>query len=289
MNGLRSWPLVLVVLLMAGCAGPRGAGDAAPHPDRVPDLSAVAEPTPRDEPPSRYGNPDRYEVFGRVYHTLETARNYRERGIASWYGTKFHGRRTSSGEPYDMYAMTAAHTTLPLPTYVRVTHRENGRSVVVRVNDRGPFVDDRIIDLSYAAAHRLGMLETGTAPVELEVIDPAGRPVAEGGEVPEPDPIPETLSTDGAAPPQRGAESTAGPSGGHLIQVGAFASRENARLLKARLQARGLGPVSVTEHDNSGPPLYRVRIGPEADGKRVLRMVQTLEAMGLGRYHVIAD
>ena len=289
MNRGCCWSGVLAALCLAGCAGAPIGGDGAPHPEQVPDLSAVPEPTPRAEPRSRYGNPDRYEVFGRVYHTLDTAQGYRQRGIASWYGTKFHGRRTSSGEPYDMYAMTAAHTTLPLPTYVRVTHLENGRSVVVRVNDRGPFVDDRIIDLSYAAAHRLGMLEEGTAPVLLEAIDPTPRtlavgdgqraPVAadEGGDAP-------FGPGDGGASPLKGADQ-----GGHLIQVGAFVSRDNARRLQARLQARGLGPVSVTEHAASGQALYRVRIGPEPDGVRVLRMVRTLEAMGLGRYQVIAD
>ncbi|MCG5536259.1 septal ring lytic transglycosylase RlpA family protein [Ectothiorhodospira mobilis] len=289
MIGPRGGFGALVALFLAGCAGAPTGGDGAPHPERVPDLSAVPEPTPRAEPRSRYGNPDRYEVFGRVYHTLDTARGYRQRGIASWYGTKFHGRRTSSGEPYDMYAMTAAHTTLPLPTYVRVTHLENGRSVVVRVNDRGPFVDDRIIDLSYAAAHRLGMLEEGTAPVLLEAMDPAPRTLAveEGGTAPvaaADRPAPEFGPGAGAATPMEGADR-----GGHLIQVGAFASRDNARQLQARLQARGLGPVSVTEHAGSGQALYRVRIGPEPDGERVLHMVRTLEAMGLGRYHVIAD
>ncbi|MBK1691227.1 septal ring lytic transglycosylase RlpA family protein [Ectothiorhodospira mobilis] len=289
MNGPRCGFGVLVSLLLAGCAGAPIGGDGPPHPERIPDLSAVPEPTPRAEPRSRYGNPDRYEVFGRVYHTLDTARGYRQRGTASWYGTKFHGRRTSSGEPYDMYAMTAAHTTLPLPTYVRVTHLENGRSVVVRVNDRGPFVDDRIIDLSYAAAHRLGMLEEGTAPVLLEAIDPAPRTPAAG----EGESAPVTAEEGHNPPfgPGAGAASPVegGDQDGHLIQVGAFASRDNARRLQARLQARGLGPVSVTEHAASGQALYRVRIGPEPDGARVLRMVRTLEAMGLGRYHVIAD
>lgn len=152
---------------------PRHERDRAPDPRSVPtDIDRVPDAVPRAEPRSRYGNPESYEVFGRRYHVLASAEGYRERGIASWYGEKFHGRRTSSREPYDMYAMTAAHKTLPLPTYVRVTHLENGRSVIVRVNDRGPFVDSRIIDLSYAAAARLGMVEDGHAPVEVVALQP---------------------------------------------------------------------------------------------------------------------
>ena len=119
-------------------------------------------PSPARRARSRYGNPDSYVVRGKRYHTLESSRGYEETGIASWYGRKFHGRRTSSGETYDMYKMTAAHKTLPLPTYVEVTRVDNGSSVVVRVNDRGPFVGDRIIDLSYAAAERLGVRNAGT-------------------------------------------------------------------------------------------------------------------------------
>jgi rare lipoprotein A len=116
-----------------------------------------------------------YRVFGETYRTLETSEGYEAEGIASWYGREFHGRPTSSGEPYDMYAMTAAHTTLPLPTYLEVVNLENGRRVVVRVNDRGPFLHGRILDLSYAAAWKLGMLESGTAPVRLRALEPAAR------------------------------------------------------------------------------------------------------------------
>lgn len=165
----------LVLLLLAGCSGmaPRDGG-----PDRHVDLASVPDAVPRDEPHSRYGNPAHYEVYGKRYHVRDSADGYVERGIASWYGTKFHGRRTSSGEPYDMYRMTAAHKTLPLPTYCRVTNLRNGRSVIVRVNDRGPFHANRIIDLSYVAAAKLGIAANGTGLVEVRALDP-GAPEEE--------------------------------------------------------------------------------------------------------------
>lgn len=129
---------------------------------------------PKPEPLSRYGNPNSYEVFGKTYHVLKKVQHgHTQTGMASWYGTKFQGKRTSSGEPYDLYAMTAAHKHLPLPTYVSVKNLKNNREIVVKVNDRGPFVDDRIIDLSYAAAQKLGIFEVGTAPVCVTVIDPS--------------------------------------------------------------------------------------------------------------------
>lgn len=183
-----------LVLLLGGCAAtpesaedrfgtpaPRHEQDRAPSEDEIPaNVALTPNPEVRDEPKSRYGNPDSYEVFGKRYFVLDSAEGYRERGRASWYGKKFQGRRTSSGEPYDMYRMTAAHRTLPLPSYVRVTHQGNGRSAIVRVNDRGPFHEDRIIDLSYAAAARLDMTEQGHAPVEVEALAPPGKQPTEG-------------------------------------------------------------------------------------------------------------
>ncbi|SEP63113.1 rare lipoprotein A [Ectothiorhodospira magna] len=267
--------VVLLVLTVTACSGPRGSGvppasptspaspaeqDGAPHPSRIPDLSRIPEPIPRAEPPSRYGNPESYVVFGRRYTTLNSAAGYRERGIASWYGTKFHGRRTSSGEPYDMFAMTAAHTSLPLPTYVRVTNLDNGRSVVVRVNDRGPFVDNRIIDLSYAAAHRIGMLERGTAPVEVKALTAT------------------TLS-------DRPAIGGAGPV---FFQVGAFSSRSNAEQLRRQLNTR-LDRVSLAETRRADGTIYRVRVGPLTDIRSQQDTARVLESMGLGDFRVVAD
>lgn len=267
---------VLVALALAACGTPGGPApdrvqDAAPK--RPPDLSSVSDAVPRAEPRSRYGNPASYEVFGQTYHVMDSAQGYVERGVASWYGTKFHGRRTSSGEPYDMYAMTAAHTRLPLPTYVRVTNLSNRRSVVVRVNDRGPFARNRIIDLSYAAAHRLGMLEQGTALVEVRAItvDEAGPRMASG-----------ELQT----PPGSGA-GTGSP--GIYVQVGAFSSRHNAERLLAQLSDRDLGRVAIQEGQRAESPLYRVRIGPLESVELTDRTVRDLERIGLSGYHIVVD
>ncbi|NIA01422.1 MAG: septal ring lytic transglycosylase RlpA family protein, partial [Planctomycetia bacterium] len=167
----------LAALLVACSSGERSstsrysqAQDSAPY--RAIDVSAVKDAIPRVEPKSRYGNPASYVVLGKRYTTLASSKGYKKRGIASWYGTKFHGHRTSSGESYDMYEMSAAHKTLPLPTYARVSNLRNGRSVIVKINDRGPFHENRVIDLSYAAASRLGILGKGTGLVEVEAIDP---------------------------------------------------------------------------------------------------------------------
>ena len=175
---MRVWCIVmaLVASAVAGCVlvgvGPPGAsspsGDGGNF-DELPDA------IPQAEFKSRSGNPETYVIDGVTHRVLDTSAGYREEGIASWYGGYFHGRLTSSGDVYDMYQMTAAHRSLPLPTYVRVTHLGNGRSVVLRVNDRGPFVEDRLIDLSFAAASKLGMAAIGTAQVEVVALDPPAR------------------------------------------------------------------------------------------------------------------
>jgi rare lipoprotein A len=201
---------------------------------------------PRSEPRSSRGNPVSYEVFGKRYFIAATAQGYKERGVASWYGPDFHSRPTSSGEPYDMYAMTAAHKTLPIPAYARVTNLGNGRSVVVRINDRGPFVANRIIDLSYTAAHKLGMTQAGTAFVEVEVITPGSLAETARG------------VTDAAAP----AISIAAP--GLYLQAGAFGVASNAAQLAERLRAAGIDKVVVRDPDATAA-LYRVRVGPIPD------------------------
>ena len=165
--------LLFVTLLLGGCGGTAFIEERDSGPTEHRDLSQVQNAVPRSEPRSRYGNPDSYEVFGKRYYVMDSSKGFSERGIASWYGTKFHGRRTSSGERYDMYAMTAAHKSLPLPTYVRVRNLKNQRSIIVKVNDRGPFHNNRIIDLSYAAAHKLGIAGAGTGLVEIAALDPS--------------------------------------------------------------------------------------------------------------------
>lgn len=169
----RGTVVLAAVALVLAC---RPVASAPESPQPVSDPMAVPDAVPREEPRSPYGNPEFYEVDGRRYRPLSSSDGFVERGTASWYGAEFHGRRTSSGEAFDMYAMTAAHPTLPLPTYVEVTNLENGRRVVVRVNDRGPFKDGRIIDLSYVAAYRLGMIQNGTARVEVRALAPESTP-----------------------------------------------------------------------------------------------------------------
>ncbi len=222
-------------------------GDGPPARSELPyDLGRLPDPVPSAEPPSRYGNPPSYEVRGTTYYPVKSAAGYRAEGVASWYGKKFHGRRTSSGEIYDMYKLTAAHRTLPIPTYVRVTNLENGRRTVVRVNDRGPFHDDRILDLSYAAAVKLGFSDKGTARVRVEALD--GGKTRVGVEVLDGD---ETL----------------------YLQAGAFRGRALAEQLQRNLATLTGERAEVVQRPNDA--LYRVLIGPLV-GEQRARQLQAL-------------
>jgi rare lipoprotein A len=258
------WGL-LVALLLAGCAsqGPHlDAGADRDGPPRVhPDGDGAADAVPRVEPITRAGNKSPYTVLGKTYHLLPTAKGYREVGTASWYGTKFHGRSTSNGEPYDMFAMTAAHRTLPIPAYVRVTNLENGRSAIVRVNDRGPFRDNRIIDLSYAAARKLGVYDRGTARVEVVAIDPADyqRNAVEQPQI--------TARARLDRPPATPRGRADGPPlmQPAFLQVGAFASLASARSLEAKVVQRVAAPTRVHKAQVAGRNLFRVLVGPFAD------------------------
>ena len=218
--------------------------DAAP--DAPVDVSNIPDAVPVDEPLSKYGNRTPYTVLGETYELLPTARGFRQSGGASWYGKKFHGLKTSSGERYDMYKMTAAHRNLPLPTYVRVTNRANGKSVIVKVNDRGPFHSDRIIDLSYAAAGKLDMLKTGTARVDIEALDP--------GE------FQRQLGTTGKPLPTTTSPELSGQSN-YYVQVGAFGSVDNATALQGRLLELIYAPVVIARSEGN-PPIHRVQVGP---------------------------
>ena len=225
--------------------------DDGPGENPPANLDAIAEPTPRVEPLNRFANRP-YSVFGREYIPATSLRPYKERGIASWYGRKFHNQKTSTGETYDMYAMTAAHPTLPLPSYARVTNLANGKSVVVRVNDRGPFHAGRIIDLSYAAAWRIGIAQRGSGEVEVEGIVPAGAPVNVAAQ-----PLPPVASAPSIAPAAPVAQETSG----YVVQLGAFANNANAQAFIAHLanQTTGLG-VEAKVHQADG--LFRVVVGP---------------------------
>ncbi len=240
--------------------------DGGPPAGSVP-TAQVPDAVPRTESRSRYGNPESYVVFGKRYFVMKDGTGYVEKGIASWYGQQFHGRRTSSGETYDMYAMTAAHKTLPLPTYVRVTNLKNGRHVVLRVNDRGPFHGNRIIDLSYTAAARLDILAAGTGLVEVRALTPGREAPAVAAE---PEPV------------------VAG-SGRFYIQVGAFASRANADAMRDRLGVPGDLLVAVTEAVVGGRTLYRVRIGPLDDVEIADRIVARLGTLGIDEHSVVTD
>ncbi len=250
-------------------------------PSRPIDLSHVRNAIPRAEPLSRYGNRP-YTVGGKRYRVLSHRAGYVARGTASWYGTKFHGRRTSNGERYDMYAMTAAHKTLPLPTYARVTNLANGRSVIVRINDRGPFHDNRLIDLSYAAAFKLGMLGKGTAPVEVRAIDPARysprKPVTRIASLPSPVSAKTRNSNPAPAGPAR---RSAVKSAGLYLQVGSFGNRINAEQLRKRLQAKLPQRVRILPGGSPAKRVFRVQIGPLASSEKADTVGHQLSRLGI--------
>jgi rare lipoprotein A len=256
-----------------------------PPPGSVPDA------IPRIEPRARNGNPPFYDVFGKRYYVLSTSIGYWERGVASWYGPGFHKVRTSTGEPYDMYGMTAAHKTLPLPAYVRVTNLQNGRSVVVRVNDRGPFVGNRIIDLSYTAAAKLDMLRNGTAMVDVRTIDPSTPPPVITASTPAlPGAVaPGVAAPSVAAPATPSAASTAGASPVLFVQAGAFSDPANAQRLAEKLRGGSYGKVFVRDDEIAGRRMYRVRIGPVPDVAEFDRVVAALEQAGISDAHLAFD
>jgi rare lipoprotein A len=337
---LRAWrrPTPAALLLLAACAqtprhpSPAHPAPAAPPatvlPRNAPDVNQIPDAIPREEPRSPYGNPPFYTVGGHRYAVLPSASGYVERGVASWYGSEFHGLRTSTGEPYDMFAMTAAHKTLPLPCYARITNLSNGRSVVVRINDRGPFVANRIVDLSYSAASRLDMIRNGTAFVELDVLNPAAPtlsasmpvnvpaaqaasvgvssvpamnlpPPAAAGAIPT---SPGAAVVVPAAPPPAApvtapvtapvatpvAAPAAAPPGTLYIQVGAYARVDNAAAAVRRLRAAGFDNV-LTLAPDAHQPLQRVRIGPIASVQQFDTTIDRLGALGFSSARLAQD
>lgn len=218
--------------------------DAAPHPaEAIPDLSNIPDAKPKPEPKSKYGNPKTYTVFKKSYTVMPSSKGYKARGKASWYGKKFHGYRTSNGETYDMYGMSAAHKTLPLPTYAKITNLDNGKSVIVKINDRGPFHEERILDLSYAAASKLGILGKGTGNVEITALDSEIR-------------IPE-----------------------QYLQVGAFKDENNAKQLALKLKKLTKDhPVAVRRHSSKKNKLYHVHIGPIKDETIIAKLTNKLKS-----------
>ncbi len=260
-------------LLLASCAS---EPPVEPEPGDGPstqDLNVedVADAVPRDEPLARYGNHTPYEVFGKKYYVLPSNEGYHEKGVASWYGSKFHGRRTSSGEPYDMHLATAAHKTLPLPSYAEVTNLDNGRKVIVKINDRGPFKDDRLIDMSYGAALRLDMVATGTARVDVRVIDVS----AAGATTTSP------VSATGATTASTVTGSV--EEAGTWLQAGAYGRREGAEKLAGQLEQAELIPVSIHQLDE----LFRVWLGPFTSNSEVESVIARAIELGFDRPHRI--
>ena len=240
-------------------------GDSAPK-SKI-DVTTIPNAVPKSESKSRYGNPSSYVVFGKRYYVMDSSKGYAEKGIASWYGTKFHGRRTSSGETYDMYAMTAAHKTLPLPTYVRVTNLNNKKFVILKVNDRGPFHENRIIDLSYTAAIKLDIIKNGTGLVEVRAIEPGTSM--------------NNIQSDNN---KTFSESTA-----FYIQVGTFSKLENAEILKQKLNSFGNNLIKISSVIVSGNTLFRVRIGPFNDTKISDSIVSKLSSFGIFDYRIVTN
>ncbi|MBX2809861.1 MAG: septal ring lytic transglycosylase RlpA family protein [Cellvibrionaceae bacterium] len=260
--------LLLLIGLLTACAHPlREVQDGGPT---VPvDVSGIQEPRPQTVIRTAAGNRSPYTVLGKTYRVLPDSRGYRQRGLASWYGTKFHGRRTANGEVYDMFKMTAAHKTLPIPSYVRVTHVGNGLSVVVKINDRGPFHHQRIIDLSYAAARKLGIDQQGTALVEVVDITPDADAVADNHQ---------------AASPPLLSNTTANTSASAFLQVGAFRYRQGAVKLQQQLATHLTVPIVIAQGDDH---FHRVKIGPLVDTQQVRDIQQQLQHQGVHSSHLI--
>lgn len=288
---------LLAVLVLAACAtAPERAPaskpggyylDDGPDPNPPDNLDAIPDAEPKIEPINRLASRP-YSVLGRSYRPYTELTPYKARGVASWYGKRYHGQKTSSGEPYDMYAMTAAHTVLPVPSYARVTNLANGRSVIVRINDRGPFHEDRLIDLSYVAAQHLGLLGRGSGLVEVEAIIPGATPSASEPAVAAREPPPSAPAPLSSAPaplpaaPEPAATPLPGPApvsteqGRIYVQLGAFASPENADgfLRRMRLDLGWLaGSMNVYRQDG----LFRVRAGPYANREAASRDAQRVQ------------
>jgi rare lipoprotein A len=330
---MTRWLLLIPLLVLVSACGTlsRSGGyyeDDGPDANPPANIASIPDAVPKPEPLASSGN-NPYTVSGKTYYPLADASGYHERGIASWYGRKFNGKRTSSGEPYDMYAMTAAHKTLPLPSYVRVRNLQNGRSIVVRVNDRGPFLSNRLIDLSYAAAAKLGILGTGTGIVEVVAVraDETGTQVAGVKTFPlqiiasaaaaealppsqiKAEALPPSQTKTEELPPSEAkalppspakvevippaAQTSAGEPKMYL-QVGAFTQRDNAVQLRDRLDREALRPVFVQSTPPSGGApegarIYRVRIGPLANVQEGDRLTKRAAQLGVTNAMIVVE
>ncbi|MDH5612635.1 MAG: septal ring lytic transglycosylase RlpA family protein [Gammaproteobacteria bacterium] len=275
--------ILMLSVMLASCA----VRDGAPE-NYSRDWRLIDDAIPQDEPFSRYGNPDSYEVFGQQYQVLASNAGFSENGLASWYGTKFHGQRTSSGEPYDMYAMTAAHKSLRIPTYVEVTNLSNNRKAIVKVNDRGPFHEGRVIDLSYAAATKLGVSETGTAPVTIRVIESVkaedvtlAEALVKAGEADTV--IDQVISKSIVEPP---IEAFSGDQ--YYVQVASFSNEENALKMLNDLRNKEFKSVRIHVEGERDKLLYRVRIGPVPTALVAESLVSKLKKINHNNVRIVA-
>jgi rare lipoprotein A len=252
---------------------PLSERDRGPAPEEIPaGIELTPDAVPQEEPRSRSGNSPEYQVFGKTYRTMREAGSFRERGHASWYGKKFHGRKTANGEIYDMFKMTAAHKTLPLPSYVRVTNLANGKSTVVRVNDRGPFHKGRIIDLSYAAAAKLDVINHGAVEVEIETVN---------SDSPAPPTVAVVAPEPPAVPVEPKAELRSAPSTTQgWLQVASFIDPINAVALREELQGKGFTGATVITTDLGGETLHRVVTGPFHDENSAADLRRRLRGHG---------
>ena len=265
MKWRRGGAVLLISLLVSSCSQ-LAREEADGKPLRTIEAAQVVEPTPRPDPILAAGNTSPYRVYDTDYTVLTSALGYRERGTASWYGLKFHGRATANGEIYDAYAATAAHRTLPIPCYVRVTNLENGRSMVLRVNDRGPFHPERIIDLSYGAAVKLGFVDRGTAPVEVVA-----------------------LEVDGVMDLRQGVDRGATDNPYRYLQVGSFGDVDSAHRLRSQLVEQLQIPVVVAQLHTGDKTWHRVRVGPIDDLQRLLSLQIRLQRLGYEQTRMMPD
>ena len=301
----------ILASMLYGC-GSLSVQDGAPT--KTMDWDSIPDAVPQIEPLSDKGNPDSYTVNGQRYKVNFDTRHFSQQGLASWYGTKFHGKLTSSGEPYDMYKMTAAHKTLPIPCYVQVTNMQTGKKIVVKVNDRGPFVDGRIIDLSYAAAQKLGITHTGTAAVQLELATPDTPDTPEVvayAATPSPAPVTVTASaiddtetgngtdSDNASTPvltatvndaQANVLSNMVPNANnYYVQIAAFTQRNLAENFRQQLLNLNIEPINITTFNKADNTLYRVRVGPFSDKQQVQSIEARLTELGYTQSLLIVE
>lgn len=286
----RLFLLSLSLTLLAACRSAPVPPAASPEPvanagrysinqDRAPsaplDLSKVREVVPVPLNRTMAGNRSPYRVNGRTYHVLQTEEGFQQTGLASWYGEKFHGHDTSNGEVFDMYQVSAAHISLPIPSFARVTNLENQRSIIVRVNDRGPFHNERIIDLSYAAAYKLGFSDKGTALVHVESIVAGQENVI--------------LAGNSASSAPLTVASAAG--GSRYLQAGAFSDLNAAQRLSDRLRGLTGMPVIIrsVSGQNANQQLHRVRVGPISDSREIERISELMQSANLGQPYVVEE